>query len=339
MGIVICARSYRKLFSRICVGSIGRNGRNNDAAAMLNMFPKFELVPINRYFIMLPDARRPSRIPRCSTLSPGLTRMMSAASPRDVGRAHDRNPHVGGVQRRGVVDAVAQEAHDVPAALQREDDAILLRRGHAREDRGLLGNVTQRRIVETIELVARDDGLVADADLSTDVTRDHIAIAGDDFDLHAVCLELRERVGGIRQDGIREAEKPGQDELGFIGSRVRRPSAESTIRDREHAESVGTESLADRPRRRVGPHRSTAGRGRPTSKAVDDGQHRFRGALGHEQSRPFAVAGCRHHDRQTPALEIEGDFVDFSIPGRRRPHRAAGWPRRTDSGCRSRSGY
>ena len=30
---------------------------------MLNTFPKFELVPISRYFIMLPEARRPSRMP------------------------------------------------------------------------------------------------------------------------------------------------------------------------------------------------------------------------------------------------------------------------------------
>ena len=47
---------------------------------MLNMLPKFELVPISRYFITLPDARRPSRMPRCSTRRPVWPRMMSAAS-------------------------------------------------------------------------------------------------------------------------------------------------------------------------------------------------------------------------------------------------------------------
>ncbi len=34
VGIVICDKSYIKLFSRICVGNIGRNGRNNEAPAM-----------------------------------------------------------------------------------------------------------------------------------------------------------------------------------------------------------------------------------------------------------------------------------------------------------------
>ena len=44
-------------------GSIGRNGRNKDAPAMLNMLPKFELVPMSRYFMTLADARRPSMMP------------------------------------------------------------------------------------------------------------------------------------------------------------------------------------------------------------------------------------------------------------------------------------
>ena len=45
------------------MGNIGKNGRKAAAAAMLNMLPKFELVPMSRYFITLPKARRPSTIP------------------------------------------------------------------------------------------------------------------------------------------------------------------------------------------------------------------------------------------------------------------------------------
>ena len=47
---------------------------------MLNMLPKFELVPISRYFITLPNAFRPSMIPACSTPSPRSRSTMSAAS-------------------------------------------------------------------------------------------------------------------------------------------------------------------------------------------------------------------------------------------------------------------
>ena len=68
------------LFSRICVGSIGRNGRNGDAPAMLSMLPKFELVPIMMYFMMLPKVRRPSSTPSCSTARSWSSMMMSATS-------------------------------------------------------------------------------------------------------------------------------------------------------------------------------------------------------------------------------------------------------------------
>ena len=39
VGMLACEMSYKKLFSRICVGSMGRKGRKSDSAAMLNIFP------------------------------------------------------------------------------------------------------------------------------------------------------------------------------------------------------------------------------------------------------------------------------------------------------------
>src|ERR1035441_422755 len=62
-GMLIWEMSYRKLFNRIWVGNRGRKGRNSDAAAMLNMLPKFELVPMMMYFMMLAKERRPSFTP------------------------------------------------------------------------------------------------------------------------------------------------------------------------------------------------------------------------------------------------------------------------------------
>src|SRR3972149_430210 len=53
VGMVTWARSYRKLFSKICLGNMGRKGRNKNAAAMLNILPKFELLPMKRYFMTL----------------------------------------------------------------------------------------------------------------------------------------------------------------------------------------------------------------------------------------------------------------------------------------------
>ena len=115
--MVICAASYRKLFSRICVGSIGKNGRNSDAPAMLNMFPKFELVPISRYFITFAEARRPSMIPFVQYVQPRLQQNDVGRVARHVHRRGYRNSHVCGVQRRRVVDSVSHISHHVPAQL------------------------------------------------------------------------------------------------------------------------------------------------------------------------------------------------------------------------------
>ena len=59
---------------------MGRKGRKSAAPAMLNMLPKFELVPIMTYFMMLPNVRRPSRMPWCSTPRSSSSRMRSAAA-------------------------------------------------------------------------------------------------------------------------------------------------------------------------------------------------------------------------------------------------------------------
>ena len=70
------------------------------APAMLNMLPKFELVPISRYFMTLPKAAPP--------LEDAVVQHAQAALEQDdvggvlghVDRARDRDADVGGVQRR-----------------------------------------------------------------------------------------------------------------------------------------------------------------------------------------------------------------------------------------------
>ena len=66
--------------SRIWVASIGRNGRNSDAAAIDSMLPKFELDPMRTYFRMLANVRRPSSTPSATTAKSESSRIMSAAA-------------------------------------------------------------------------------------------------------------------------------------------------------------------------------------------------------------------------------------------------------------------
>ena len=46
---------------------------------MLNMLPKLELVAIMMYFMTLPNVRRPSSMPWCSTIRSFSSKIMSAA--------------------------------------------------------------------------------------------------------------------------------------------------------------------------------------------------------------------------------------------------------------------
>ena len=100
---------------------------------MLNMLPKLELVPIMMYLRMLANVRRPSSTPSCSTLQVVLEQDHVR---RLLGHVHgciDRQADIRRVQRRRIVDAVAEVADHVAARLQREDDPVLLRRVDAAE--------------------------------------------------------------------------------------------------------------------------------------------------------------------------------------------------------------
>ena len=72
---------------------------------------------------------------------------MSAASRATSTALGDRDADVGRVQRRRVVDAVAQEADDVAAALERQDDrGSSARATRARRRVRLLGDRPERRV-------------------------------------------------------------------------------------------------------------------------------------------------------------------------------------------------
>ena len=80
---------------------------------MLNMLPKFELVPIMMYLRMLAKVRRPSSTPSCNTrkITPQQDDVGSLLG--DVNGGIDRKAHVGRMQRGCIVDAVAEVTDDV----------------------------------------------------------------------------------------------------------------------------------------------------------------------------------------------------------------------------------
>ncbi len=84
--------------------------------AMLNMLPKLELVPIMMYLRMLAKVRRPSSTPSCSTVQVVPQQDQVGRLLGHVDGGVDREADVGRVQRRRVVDAVAEVADDLARA-------------------------------------------------------------------------------------------------------------------------------------------------------------------------------------------------------------------------------
>ena len=85
-----------------------------------------------------------------------------------LGHVHgaiDRDANVGGVQRRRVVDAVAQVAHHVAARLQRQQHAVFLLRVGAAEQIDLFHPRTQGIVVHGCNLGTRQHAAHFDAQL------------------------------------------------------------------------------------------------------------------------------------------------------------------------------
>ncbi len=74
-------RKYVKRFvNSTCLGSRGRNGRNIETPAMLNMLPKLALVAIKTYFMVFANVFLPSIIPWDKTPRSFSISMMSAVA-------------------------------------------------------------------------------------------------------------------------------------------------------------------------------------------------------------------------------------------------------------------
>ena len=110
----------------------------------------------------------------------------------DVHGGIDGDAHVGGAQGGGVVDAVAHEADDVAAALQRLDDALLVAGREPGEDgrRSAASASCSSVIVSTSP--PRRCGR-RQADLVADLAGDQFVVAGEHLDRDAVLLQRGDR--------------------------------------------------------------------------------------------------------------------------------------------------
>ena len=154
------------------------------------------------YFMMLPKVRRPSRTPAWRTPRSLLHKDHVRRRFRHVHGAVHGNADIGRMERRGIVDAVAEIPHHMAAPFQGEDDPVFLGRRHAAEEVHLLHPRRECRIIHLLDLCAGEHPGYGKAELRADMLGHQFVVAGDDLD--------RDPVGG----------KSGQSRLGALLGRI-----------------------------------------------------------------------------------------------------------------------
>src|SRR5579871_1481354 len=221
---------------------------------------------------------------------------------------HYGNADVRGVQRRSIVDAVTDVPDDVPAALQTENDPVLLLRRHSGKDGAVFGLVRQGSIVHGIDLVAGDDAVGRQPDIVGDLLRHVLVIAGHDDHGNAVFLQRIENCRDPLLGRVEECRKPGQRHLLLRRQRVSGLLLYLADGDSEGAESVGTQLLEGLLR--LGSPAFIERLGNPVN---DDSPADTKNALRLAFSNKEVLTTAVHHDRKALAVEVEGDLVYLPI--------------------------
>ncbi len=186
---------------------------------------------------------------------------------RDVDGARDRDAHVGGVQRRRVVDSIAEKPHDVTRPLQREQDARLLAGAGAREDVHALDDSREGAVGQPVDVRAEEDRLGVDSHGRADVTGDGPFVARQHLHRHPVATQRLDGSRGLRQRRVGERHEPLQLEIALVGDCPGALGSSGLGGDREDTHSVrlrpGRPTRASAAGRRRSPHRGRRRRRAP----------------------------------------------------------------------------
>ena len=199
VGIVTCAEIVQEVVQEdFALAASARDGRNSVAAAMLNIFPKFELVPIRMYFRTLPNALRPSIIPPSpQNTQPVLEENDVRRIPSYIDGAYHRVPTSAACRDGASVDPVAKKTDHVAAGFQHAVAAVLLARQHATTKAvGFFGDMEQGGIRHALQV--RTDTIFdrTYSDPLAYMLRHQFVVASEYLDSDAVRPQ--------RRDGIRE---------------------------------------------------------------------------------------------------------------------------------------
>ena len=266
------------------------------------------------YLMMLPNTLRPSTTPCFEHQQAVLQQDDVGGFLGDVHRAVDRDAHVGGLEGRGVVDAVAHEAHHVPVLLQGADDALLVGRRELGKDGGLLGGLAPGA-ASSISSMA---GPSSTWSTGRPTWRQMVVVTRSLSPVRILTATLYCLSGpSASRGGVLGRVEEGQ-EAHQGHALLRRPRCKRLAPVRRQP-LVGQARSRGSPRRSGGPPApcglaSYSGR-RGEHLALDfhlgaDVEDLFHRALGDQQALALVVL---HHHRHAPAAEIEGDLVDLVV--------------------------
>ena len=108
----------------------------------------------------------------------------------DVDGVCHRNTYVGCMKRGRVVDAIAQESHDLIARLEGQSQTMLLGRREPGEQRGVLAGERQGIIIQSIDLRAQQRATLRQPDFGAHVSGHALVVAGDNSHLDTVVGQL-----------------------------------------------------------------------------------------------------------------------------------------------------
>ena len=143
-----------------------------------------------------------------------------------------------------IVDAVAQEADDVPFALQGADDPLLVGGRQPGEERRVLRGLGKLGVVHGLDLGAQQDAIGREAHFLANLAADQLVVAGEDLDGHAVVFQRRNRRRRGVLGRIEEGHVAHQHQVAFVVAGIGGLRLDVAVGDRQHAEAVGAELVA-----------------------------------------------------------------------------------------------
>ena len=211
-------------------------------------------------------------------------------------------------------DAIAHEAHHVPFGLQRTHDAFLVQWGELGKDLVLQGGGRQGFVAHRFDLRAQQDLVCGQADLTADMSRHDLVVARQHLDSDAVLGERLQRWRGGFLGRVQEGDVACQGQLSFVNDRIGGLAGRHLFHGHgDYAQAILVECVRDLLD--PGQH------GRIKRRLLGDlasfnayfgahGQDLFECALADQFV--VVIAFGDHHGHSTP-LEVERDFVDFSV--------------------------